>query len=90
MPNDPNIEALKDVPVLSSLVIPKVTIASLAVYSVMGGLGYGLTHAPKAKNLGSGLIIAAFVGMGYAISHAIVLNIAPETAANLGPNGQGP
>jgi len=77
-----NSQALADVPGLSRLVIPKITIASLAVSSVMGGIGYGLSRVPKTKTLGNALVIAACIGAGYAISEAIVTNIAPDITAN--------
>lgn len=68
--------------------IPAVTLASLAVYSVMGCLGYGLTHVRSAKHLGEGLVVAAFIGGGYAVSHAIVTNVAPNVAQSLSGDGQ--
>jgi hypothetical protein len=74
-----NSDALAGVPVLSRLVIPRVTVASLVVYGVMGGIGYGLRHHGSTKALGSGLVVAAFIGAGYAVSHAIVANVSPET-----------
>lgn len=72
------------------IVIPKVTIASLAVYGVMGGLGMAVSSLSSQrawKHVGSGLSIAAIVGAGYAISHAIVANVAPETIKGLDPVG---
>lgn len=71
---------------LPGLVIPKVTVASLVVYGVMGGLGVLVSHVAKHKigqQVGGGLTIAACVGAGYAISHAIVANVAPETVKSL-------
>lgn len=63
---------------VSGLVIPKITIATFAVYSVMGGIGYGLTHVRHTSHLGDALIVASFIGVGYALSHAIVENVAPS------------
>ncbi len=81
-------ESLLKLPLFPRVVVPSVTVASLAVYGVMGGLGYGLSHVKRASHLGEGLIVAAFIGAGYAISHAVVTNIAPETAQTLSGNGQ--
>ncbi len=80
---DDNNHALANIPVLSRLVIPRVTVASLAVYGVMGGIGYALGHSRHTKTLGGGLVVASLIGAGYAVSHAIVANVAPATIAGV-------
>lgn len=77
--------AFAGVPVLRRLVIPKITIASLAVYSVMGGIGYGFSHLARTKDLGRGLVVASFIGAGYALSHLIVTNVAPSVVEGEDP-----
>jgi hypothetical protein len=57
----------------------------------MGSLGVGVWRFSRHENVrlvGEGLVIAAFVGAGYAISHAIVANVAPDVTATL--DGKGP
>lgn len=63
--------SLKGVP----FYVPPVTVAALASYAVMGGLGYGLSRT-RHKTLGSGVMLAAAIGATYAMSNVLAMNLA--------------
>lgn len=63
--------SLKGVP----LYVPPVTVAALASYAVMGGLGYGLSRT-RHRTFGTGVMLAAAVGATYALSNVMAMNLA--------------